>query len=308
MAKTRRTTTPHKHDGDQDQVVASDTDSPVTPTIDDTITHEVPAGSTYIVARNGKLDVKRPKYVGIPYFRDTKANVKNIADPNDICWERDYGNRDILCWANPKKDSRKDVQLIVVGKIKSAELGKPNRYDAYTIDLRVDEEGRHAFNTIWKSGKWGSTPGYNVPLSNQGVAKFSAKLRTINREAQKKNLDLLLTEHDPFPGLHNGSAMHKGNTTLKPHPAHEFTEGVTVAVEATVATYDFSNEEGDRKFGYSLALREVYWLSEDEREDEHEGNSTTPRKRRLSEDDLVSPRSFRRKNRVATFDPLLDES
>jgi len=37
------------------------------------------------------------------------------------------------------------------------------------------------------------------------------------------------------------------------------------------------------------------------------GNATTPRKRRLPENDLASPQSFRRKNRVATFDPLSDD-
>ena len=315
MAKTRRTTTPLKHDGDQDHVVASDTEWPTTPTTDATIPPEAPDGSTQlttgsIITKNGKLDITRPKHAGIPYFRDTRANVKNI-DPNDICWNREYGDRDILCWANPKKGSRKDVQLIVVGKMKTADLGKPNKYGTYTIDLQIDEEGQQAFNTIWKTGRWGDTPGFSAPVSNQGVARFTAKLGTINREAHKKGLGLVLTEHDPFPGLHNGSGMHKDHTALIPHPAGEFTEGATVAVEATVATYNFTNEDGIRRFGYSLGIREVYWICEyrpeDEDENKRNGDIATPSKRRLSEDDLVSPRSFKRKNRVATFDPLSDD-
>jgi hypothetical protein len=198
--------------------------------------------------------------------------------------------------------------LIVVGKVKTADLRKPNRYDAYTIDLHLDEESRHAFNTIWKTGKWGNTPGYSVPVSDQGVARFTAKLGTINREAQKKGLDLVLTEHDPFPDLHNGSGMHKDSTTLIPYPAHEFTDRTTVAVEATVATYDFTNVDGIRRFGYSLGIREVYWLcEEDEDEDRRTSNLTTPSKRKRSEDDLVSPRSFKRKEKIATFDPSSDD-
>jgi hypothetical protein len=194
--------------------------------------------------------------------------------------------------------------LIVVGKIKPADLGKPNRYGTYTIDLQIDEESRQAFNTIWKTGKWGNTPGFSAPVSNQGVARFTAKLGTINREALEKGLGVILTEHDPFPGLHNGSGMHKDSTTLISHPAHEFTEGATVAVEATVATYDFANGDGIRRFGYSLGIREVYWICEYRPEDDDEDR---PSKRRLSEDDLVSPRSFKRKNRVATFDPSSDD-
>jgi hypothetical protein len=317
MAKMRRTTPPLKRDEDQIQEVASDTDWPATPTTDATIAHEVPEGSTQptngsIVTRNGKLGVDHPKYTGLPYFQTTKANVKNITDPDDICWERDFGHRDILCWTKQKNGSRKDVQLIVVGKIKTADLGEPNGYGKYTIDLHIDEEDRQAFNTIWKTGKWANTPantqGYSVPVSDQGVARFTAKLETINREAQEEELDLVLTEHDPFPGLHNGSGMHKDSTTLTPHPAHEFTEGATVAVEATVATYKFTSEDGIRRFGYSLGIREVYWLceyrSEGENEDGRNGNPTTPKKRKRLEGEWVSPRSFRRESRVATFDPF----
>jgi hypothetical protein len=315
MAKAKKTTTPLNHDGDQDQAVASDTDWPATPTTDATIPPEAPDGSTQpttgsIVTKNGKLDITHPKYAGIPYFRDTRANVNNI-DPNDICWDREFGDRHILCWANPKKGSHKDVQLIVVGRIKTADLEKPNRYGTYNIDLQIDEKGRQVFDSIWKTGKWGDTPGFSTPISNQGVARFNAKLEAINKEAKKKKLDLVLTEHDPFPGLYNGSGMHKNNTVLIPHPAPEFTEGATVAVEAAVATYNLTNEDGIRRFGYSLGIREVYWICEhrpeDGDEDSRNDNIATPSKRRLSEDDLVSPRSFKRKNRVATFDPLSDD-
>ena len=323
MAKMRKTTTPLKHDGDQDQVIASDTEWPATPTTDATIPPEAPiSGNTShdgptqpingsIVTRNGKLDIERPECAGMPYFQSTKANVQNITDPNDICWEQDYGERDILCWSRPKTKSRRDVQLIVVGKIKNADLRKPNRYGTYTIELHISQEDRRGFQIIWETGKWGNTPGFSAPISNQGVAKFTARLATINREARRKKLDLVLTEDDPFPGLHDGRGMHKEGTTLISHPAQEFTEGTTVAVEATVATYDFSNEDDVRRFGYSLAIREVYWLCEyrpeDKAEDGSNDNATTPRKRRLSEDDLVSPQSFKRKNRVATFDPLSDD-
>jgi hypothetical protein len=58
---------------------------------------------------------------------------------------------------------------------------------------------------------------------------------SLNRDARRNQVDLILTELDPFPGLHDGSGMHKDNAAPVPRPAEDFT---TVAVEATVATYD----------------------------------------------------------------------
>ncbi len=58
----------------------------------------------------------------------------------------------------------------------------------------------------------------------------------------------------------------------------------------------------------STEKREVYWLcEEDEDEDRRTSNLTTPSKRKRSEDDLVSPRSFKRKEKIATFDPSSDD-
>ena len=211
-----------------------------------------------------------------------------------------------MCWTKPEIIPHKDVQLIVIGKIKSADLDKPNQYGTYTIELHIDEEDRQCFNTIWKTGKWGNVPGFTIPISNEGVAKFSTKLSTINKEAWEDTLDSVLTENDPFPGLHDGRPMHADSVTFIPYPAHEFTEGTTVAVEATVATYNFKNQDGIRRFGYSLGIREIYWLRE--HQPEHDGNSTTPNQKKRSGTDLVSPRSFRQKNKRAMFDPLSDDS
>jgi hypothetical protein len=36
---------------------------------------------------------------------------------------------------------------------------------------------------------------------NLDVARFTAK---VNRDARKKKMDFVLTEHDPFPGLYDG--------------------------------------------------------------------------------------------------------
>jgi hypothetical protein len=47
-----------------------------------------------------------------------------------------------------------------------------------------------------------------------------------------------------------------------------------VAVEATVSSYDFTNADGDRIFGSSLSIREVYWLSE--YQEDRENWPTTP--------------------------------
>jgi hypothetical protein len=65
-----------------------------------------------------------------------------------------------------------------------------------------------------------------------------------------KKKDLILTERDPFPGLYDGSAMHKDNTALVPRVAGDFTAGMTVAVEATVATYDFISNDWVHTVGY----------------------------------------------------------
>jgi hypothetical protein len=106
---------------------------------------------------------------------------------------------------------------------------------------------------------------------------------------------------------YDGRPMHAENVTLIPYPAHKFTEGTTVAVEATVSTYNFKNNDGIHRFGYSLNIREVYWLREYQPEHNDENNPTTPNNKRPAKDDLVSPRSFRRKKRIATFDPLSDD-
>lgn len=41
-----------------------------------------------------------------------------------------------------------------------------------------------------------------MPVNNVGIARFTAKLDAINRDAKKINL--VLTENDPFPGLEKG--------------------------------------------------------------------------------------------------------
>jgi hypothetical protein len=40
-------------------------------------------------------------------------------------------------------------------------------------------------------------------------------------------MDLVPTEHDPFPGLHDGSKMHRelDNSALVPHSAADFMAG-----------------------------------------------------------------------------------
>jgi hypothetical protein len=165
-----------------------------------------------------------------------------------------------MCWANRQKRSQ-DVQLIIIGEIKTADLERPNSYGSYTIDIRIDEDTQHAFDQLWKSGKWGEEPEFKNPVNSEGIIRISTKINSINRHARKNKLTLL-SDDDPFPGLHDGSGMHKGNTALIPRTPQDFTEGTVVAVEATVSSYDFTNADGDRIFGYSLSIREVYWLSE----------------------------------------------
>src|ERR1700743_2141644 len=99
-----------------------------------------------------------------------------------------------------------------------------------------------------KSGTLGKGTRFTVPINNQGVAKFTAKVDSFNRDARRNQMGLILTELDPFPGLHDGSGMHKDNAALVPRPAEDLTTGATVAVEATVATYDFISKDGVRRF------------------------------------------------------------
>jgi hypothetical protein len=44
-------------------------------------------------------------------------------------------------------------------------------------------------------------------------------METINRGARRRKIDLVLTERDPFPGLYDGSAMHRDDTALVTHAA-----------------------------------------------------------------------------------------
>jgi len=238
---------------------------------------------------------------GFPFFRDTKANINNIvAHKKSFRWVREFGDRDVLCWEKADESSRKAVQLIAIGKIKTADLDVPNKFGAYTIDLLLDDQSQEAFEQLWKSGRFGNEAGSSMPVNNLGIARFTAKVDAINRDARKKKVDLVLTENDPFPGLHDGSIMHRKSAELVPRPAADFLAGATVAVEATVATYDFTSSDGFHRFGYSLGLREVYWLIEC-REDEDRDNPATPTKKRQAEVELISPRSFARLKKVATF-------
>jgi len=64
-----------------------------------------------------------------------------------------------------------------------------------------------------------------------------------------------------------------------------------VAVEATVATYDFTSSDGIHKFGYLLGLREVYWLIKC-REDGDRDNPATPSKKRQADVELICKSSI----------------
>jgi hypothetical protein len=183
-------------------------------------------------------------------------------------------------------NSRKDIQLITIGRIKTADLEVPNKFGAYTIDLLLDDQSQEAFEQGLKSGRFGNGTGFSVPVNNLGTSRFTAKVDAINRDARKKKVNLVLTEDDPFPGLHDGSIMHQKSTALVPHPEADFMVGATVAVEATVATYDFTSNDGIHRFGYSLGLIEVYWLNKC-REDGDRDNPATPTKKRQAEAELI---------------------
>ena len=278
MAKARNTTASRKHVEDEN------------------------SSSTEVVYET-EWSATPPKGIntGLLFFEDTRANIKNIAaHPESFCWVREFGDRDILCWEKADGSSRKAIQLITTGKIRTADLEVPNKFNAYTIDLQLDDRSRDAFEQLWKSGKSGNEAGLSVPINNLGVARFTVKLDAINRDAAKKKINLVLTENDPFPGLHDGSIMHQKSTGLVPRPVADFMAGATVAVEATVATYDFTSSDGSHRFGYSLSLREVYWLMESG-EDEDQDHPSTPNKKRQADFELISPRSFARHKKFATF-------
>jgi hypothetical protein len=213
---------------------------------------------------------------GLPFFEDTRANIKNIAaHPESFRWVREFGDRDILCWEEADGSCRKAIQLITTGKIRTADLEAPNKFNTYTVDLQLDERNRDAFEQLWQPGKFGNKAGLSVPINDLGIARFTAKLDAINKDAAiEKKINLILTENDPFPGLHDGSVMHPRSTELVPRPVADFIAGATVAVEATVATYDFTSSDGSRRFGYSLSLREVYWLVESGEDDVQDQPST----------------------------------
>jgi hypothetical protein len=89
------------------------------------------------------------------------------------------------------------------------DLEVPNKFGAYTIDLLLDDQSQEAFEQLWKSSRFGNGTGFSVPVSNLGIVRFTAKIDAINRDARKKNVNLVLGEDDPFPGLHDGSIMHR---------------------------------------------------------------------------------------------------
>jgi hypothetical protein len=69
---------------------------------------------------------------GLPFFRDTRANINSIvAHPETFHWVREFGDRDVLCWEKADKNSRKDIQLITIGEIKTADLEVPNNSSSF---------------------------------------------------------------------------------------------------------------------------------------------------------------------------------
>lgn len=50
----------------------------------------------------------------------------------------------------------------------------------------LDNDSQQAFDQIWKLGKLGHDTGFNVPVNDLGVARFTAKMNTINRDARRK--------------------------------------------------------------------------------------------------------------------------
>jgi len=75
--------------------------------------------------------------------------------------------------------------------------------------------------------------------------------------------------------------MHRNSTALVSRPAADFTVGATVAVEATIATYDFTSSDGIHRFGYSLGLREVYWLNKCREDGDCDNPATSSKKRQV---------------------------
>jgi hypothetical protein len=59
----------------------------------------------------------------------------------------------------------------------------PNKFGAYTIDMLIDDQSREAFEQLWKSGRFENGTGFSVPVNNLGIARFTAKLDAINRDA-----------------------------------------------------------------------------------------------------------------------------
>ena len=55
-------------------------------------------------------------------------------------------------------------------------------YGAYLHD-----DNKRAFDQIWKSGKLGHGTGFNIPVNDLGVAKFTAKMETITEMLGGKN-------------------------------------------------------------------------------------------------------------------------
>ena len=70
--------------------------------------------------------------------------------------------------------------MITTGKIRTADLEVPNKFNAYTIDLQLDDRSRAALEV----GQ-GNEAGLSVPINNLGIARFTVKLDAINRRKQK---------------------------------------------------------------------------------------------------------------------------
>jgi hypothetical protein len=232
---------------------------------------------------------------GLPFFQARKANIVNFVQDSNTTWESTFGSSEVLSWKEGAK-RKGAVNLFVIGRLDKANLmNAASEFDnpSYRLRLIIEPDTRTALTFILDNGPLKNTDNVRYPLFGR-VASFSAKLRSI-----KLSDDLCIDVGDPFPFLYDGRDMAKDRETfLKHYPAADLSHGDMLAVQTNILSYDIpSREEFSRHTGYSLSLREVYFLG---------GNAltssqTSPKNLKREGGSLVSPRKNKKAGDLAVF-------
>jgi len=233
---------------------------------------------------------------GQDFFESQKSNVTNLENNPDTTWKIAYLSSQVFSW---KQDDKGAVDIFVVGLLDKAKLiTAASVYDKpyYRLELALDQDTMLALKSIMENGPLKDSDNFdNVKYPFIGrSAIFKVVLKTL----QKTEARTLKVE-EPFPYLFDGREMARGKKVLlEDYPAERLSDNDMLAVQTNISSYDMpAREDSFRITGYSMSLREIYFLGECVG-----GTSDSfPKSLKRQGDSLMSPRKNKKAGQLAVF-------